>query len=350
MVTPGIETEVGDLRIFADHQSIPQGATGQGVGATETSVSATYTVPVAADGTASAKFVAGNKAGSYVVRVKSPLSQTGSEAHFTTTALKPDAVAILKDTLDMADLAPAYAVPASAATVFYSVGVDSAGQKIGPMKCNWSVSGTGNPSIRGDGTLSPVSNARASTFQALKAGLMKIGANPPISGVHTGSADLFITRLYVSVQNTFNPAAPVDDSPRFVPGMYLDGTNVALDVMKTTGQFISLHLLTGGAKGKATFTVDSTNYPGIAMNYPLNGDLTEDMQFTNGQQSITVDFNASTGDTWTTLLIRDFGASGTVHVSMQSGKTTYALAGLKLPIDTDNNGCPTQVGQLGRQR
>lgn len=168
---------------------------------------------------------------------------------------------------------------------------------------------------------------------------MKLAATSWIRGV-TGSSDLFITSLYVSVQNNFVPSAPVDDAPRFVPGMNLDGTSVALNVMETTGQLISLHLITGGARGKATFTVDSTNYPGIAMNYPLNGNLTEDMQFSNGQQSTTVNFNTSSGDTSIPLLIRDFGASGTIRVSLQSGKKTYALKPLNLPLDADGNGLP----------
>jgi len=320
--------------------SVPSNATGQGVGATETGIAQSFSAPVASDGTAAATMVAGSVAGPYVVRVKSPMSLTGSEARFTTTALKPDDVGILKDTPDMADFASSYAVSATDPSTFYSVGLDATGQKIGPMKCNWSASASGNASTRGDGVLAPSSRIASTTFQPRKTGLMKLTASPVLSKVRAGSADLFITGLFVSVQNTFNPASPVDDSARFVPGMYLDGTSVALDVMETTGQFISLHIPTGGSKGKATFTVDSTNYPGIAMNYPLSGDATEDMQFTNGQQSITVDFAPSTGDTWTTLLVRDFGASGTIRVSIKSGKTTYALKPLKLPVDADGNGLP----------
>lgn len=322
--------------------SVPPGATGYSVSGSG----------VAADGTATAVMVVGDKAGPYVVRVtgNGPGATSISEAIFTTTAVIPTKVAIVKDTADLADLAPAYAVSSSDRTTFYSIGLDEAGQKIGPMKCTWFTSAKGKPATKGQGAiLPPVEGVPFCRFEPTKPGKLNLNATSALKGVSDGVADLFVTSLYVSVQNMFDPDAPVDDSAKFVPGMYLDGTNVALDVMETTGQFISLHLVTGDAKGKATFTVDSTNYPGIAMNYPLNGDATEDMQFVNGQQSMTVDFNTTTGDTWTTLLIRDFGASGTVKVSIQSGKTTYALKPLRLPVDGDGNGLPDAGWRVGAE-
>lgn len=329
--------------------SVPAGAIGHGVGASIAATSATYSVPVGNDGTASAIIVAGSLPGPYVVRVKSPLSATGTEAKFTTTAIKPVSVVVLKDTTNLSERAYTYVASGTEPALFHAVALDAVGAKIGPIRCAWSTSATGNPSTRGAGSLNPSAGTAATTFQPTKVGKLKLTATPGIKGVSSGVAELFLTSLYVSVQNDFVPANPVDDSPRFVPGMYLDGTNVALDVMKSTGQFISLHVLTGGVKGKATFTVDSTNYPGIAMNYPLDGDSTEDMMFTNGQQSITVDLDANTGDTWTTLLVRDYGASGTIRVAIESGKQAYTLAG-RLPVDADGNGLPdagwTAIGHV----
>jgi hypothetical protein len=320
----------------------PDGARGYGVGADVDSVGGSYSAVVGADGIAEAMIVVGDVAGDYVVRVQSPYSLTGTEAVFTITALRPEKVAILKDSSDMADLAPAYAVSAAGQTPFYAVGLDAAGAKIGPMKCTWSTSAKGSPSSRGEGSVAPVQDVRETAFSPLRPGKITLKAASKLKGITAGSADLFVTKLYLSVDNNFSVAAPVDDSPRFVPGMYLDGSNVALDVMKETGQFVSLHLVTGGAKGHATFSIESpTKYPGIAMNYPLaDAATTADMMFANGQQSISVNFNPKTGDTWTTLLVQDYGAAGTIKVTMQSGKTSYELAALRLPIDVDANGLP----------
>jgi hypothetical protein len=314
--------------------TVPAGATGQGVGANENSVAQTYSAPVAADGTASAKFVAGNTAGAYVVRVKSPMSLTGSQALFTATAEKPDSVTVLKDSMDMADKASTYAVAADRATPFFAVGLDKAGQKIGPLKCAWSLKASGSGATRGDGTVSPAANVASTSFTPSRAGQIAISAKSPIKGVSDGKADLFVTSLYVSVDNTFSIASPVDQSAQFVPGSYLDGSYVALDLMQQTGQFISLHVVTGaGAKGTVTFSVDPSRFPGIAMNFPITGaDTSADMQFTNNQTTISAPF-AANGDTWTTLLVKDYGAIGTISVKIAAGKNTYTLAPRRLPVD-----------------
>ena len=321
--------------------SIPAGATGYGVGATESSVSQTFSAPVGADGIAEAVLVAGNKAGPYVVRVKSPLTRTGAEARFTTTALQPDTVAILKDSTEMADLAPSYAVSASAVTKFHAVGVDAAGAKIGPMKCTWSVSASGNGSTRGDGTLSPISAARSVLFQPAKAGSMKLAANPVLGRVHNSSAELFITGLYLSVA-AFDTANPVDDLPSFVPGSNRDGSSVSLDGMP---QRVTLHVLTGGSsRGFVTFQLEDVSaYPGMAMNWPINNpDTAPDLVLENaGQQasSLRVPFSGS-GNTSVSLLVRDYAAKGRVRVTIESGKNTYSLASVALPSDANGNTLP----------
>ncbi|MEO8381739.1 MAG: hypothetical protein ABI779_18905 [Acidobacteriota bacterium] len=344
--TPGFD--LSTLNAVFEVTSAPKGASGYGIGADDSAVSpTTYSARANGDGVASVTLLLGDTGGAYVVQVKGLGSTTGQVVTFTGTGVKPDKVAVLKDTMDVADLSPAFAVPATQPTTFYAIGLDGAGQKIGPMKCGWTVSASGSPATRGDGTLAPVVATKSATFTPTKPGQLMLVANTPLKGVKSGSVGLFISSLYVSVENSFTPSAPVDEAPRFLPGMYLDGSNVALNVMEATGQFISLHLLTGGAKGKATFTVDSTNYPGIAMNSPLSGDLTEDMLFTNGQQSVTMNFDPSTGDTWTSLLVRDYGASGTILVSIQSGKTTYALKPLRLPFDADGNGLPDEPWKIG---
>jgi len=322
--------------------AVPSAAEGYGVGATETTASSSYFLPVAADGTASAVMVAGDLPGAYVVRVQSPLSLTGSEAVFTTTGVKPASVAILKDTPDLADLAPAYAVPATEPTTFYSVGLDAAGQKIGPMKTGWITSSSGSPATRGTGTIAPAVAARTATFSPSKAGKLKLVAKTSIKGVSSGAADLFLTSLYVSV-GAFDPVNPVDDLPRFVPGSRLDGSSVEPDAMP---QSVTLHLLTGeSSKGSVTFSLTGVSaYPGIAMNHPIaTPQTTPDLAIRDGSgspvQTATVKFGG-TGDTSVQLLVLDYAAHGSLRVTVTSGKTVYTLPAVKMPLDLNGNGIP----------
>lgn len=253
--------------------SVPLNASGHGLDATDPGqASMSYAVPVAADGTASAVLTVGDREGSYVVRVASPLSLTGTEARFTVTAVESNSVAIVKDSTSLTDAAPSYAVSATHPTMFHAIGLDAAGQKIGPMKCEWTVMVNGNPSTRGSGTIVPVAISRSATFTPNGAGKLTISANPPVSGIRTASAELFITRLYVSV-GAFDPVNPLDELDLFVPGSLIDGTSVAVLQMP---QRVMLHVLTGGSsRGFVTFQLDNVSaYPGIAMNWPPNNPAT----------------------------------------------------------------------------
>jgi hypothetical protein len=304
------------------------------VGANENSVAQTYAAPVSADGTASARFVAGNNAGAYVVRVKSPMSLTGSQALFTTTAQKPDSVAILKDSTDIADKASSYAVAVDNPTPFFAVGLDRAGRKLGRVKCDWSLTSSGNPATRGDGTVAPIAGASSTSFSPSQVGKITISAKPSvINGGTTGRADLYVTSLYVDLDDSFSISAPVDQKQKFVPGVTAAGSDVPLATMTGAGQAVKLHLLTGpGAKGQVAFSVNASNFPGVAMNYPINNpDNGPDMTFGSGI-STTVPF-ASNGDTVATLRVRDYGAIGAITVKVTAGKSSYTLTPLRLPVD-----------------
>jgi hypothetical protein len=330
--------------------TVPAGATGQGLGANETSVAQTYSVPVAADGTASARFVAGNTAGAYVVRVKSPMSLTGSQALFTTTAQKPDSVAILKDSADIADKASTYAVAADSPTAFFAVGLDKAGQKIGPLKCAWSLKASGNGATRGDGTVSPAAGVASTSFTPNRVGQIALSAKSAIKGVSAANADLYITSLYVDLDNSFSANSPVDQKDRFIPGVTASGSDLPLATMTGSGQIVKLHLLTGpGAKGQVSFSVDTSHFPGVAMNYPIqNPGLGADMTFGTGTTT-TLPF-AGNGDTVATLSVHDYGAIGTFSIKVTAGKNTYTLKPLRLPVDNGfglpSAGWPTAAGHI----
>jgi len=320
----------------------PSRAKGYAVGADENATSATYTVKTDPGGFARATVILGDKEGEYQITASTPVSTTPTPAMFTVLAKKPDSVVILKDTTDLADRADSYAVPSDQPTQLFAVGLDKAGQKIGPVKSVWSTAASGPGASRGNGSVNPAIATSSTMFTPSHVGQLAVTANPAISGVNTAKADLYITALYVSVDNTFSISDPVDQRDKFVPGEYLDGTDVPLSLMEQTGQFISLHVLTGpGAKGKVTFAVDPdkvSHFPGIAMNYPIqNPSTAADMAMVdsaaNTPAATTVVPFAPDGDTWATLLVRDYGARGAINVTITAGKKTYTLKPVQLPTD-----------------
>jgi hypothetical protein len=323
--------------------TVPQGAAGHGVGPTDAAIGQTYTAPIDADGIASATIVVGDLAGPYVVRVQSPQSVTGSTAVFTTTAVRPDRVAIIKDTAEMSDLAATYAVSLTEPTTFHAVGLDAGGAKIGPVRCTWTANAKGNPSTRGEGTLTPVTNTRTTTFKPTRVGRLTLNAASSMKGVAAGAADLFITKLYIDVDGLFDAAAPVDEYQQFTPGSTLTGSSVPLATIRA-GQRIALHVLTGeSSRGKVTFTLsDVSSYAGVAMNSPIAAaSAAPDLALRNAAgtavQTITVPFS-KTGDTAATLLALDYAAHGKLRVTIESGRTVYQLATLTLPSDGNDNG------------
>lgn len=322
--------------------SVPAAAAGQGVGGNDTVIAQTYAVPVTANGLASAVMVVGNLAGAYVVRVKSPLSVTGSEAKFTTTAVPPAAIVVLKDTTSVAERAESYVTSSTESTLFHAVGVDPAGAKVGPMKCTWSASSTGNPATRGTGTLNPSAATAATTFRPTKAGKLTLTATSPTKGVDAGVVDLLLTSLYLSI-GPFDPANPVDERPKFLPGSKVGGASLDPVAMP---QNLGLHVLTGEKnKGSVTFTLsDVSRYPGIAMNYPITSPAnTPDFALRDPAgkqtQTVTIPFSGS-AYTSVTLLALDYGARARLAVSITSGKTTYQLKTITLPQDANANGIP----------
>lgn len=328
--------------------SVPAHASGYGIGASETSISTTsYSAAVDSSGVASAVLVLGDKEGQYVVQVKSPLSITGNAATFTETAVKPDSVVILKDSPDLADRAPTYAVSSAQSTDFYAIGLDANGASLGRVKSNWSVSSGGNPATRGSGNVSPSASSGTTTFTPSAVGQLTLKANPNIAGVNTASADLFITAVYVDIDGQFlSLPTPVDQLPDLIPGSIRDGSSVPISVMQTTGQTITIYVLTGSSsRGHIDFSLANVSqYPGIAMNWPIDSnDNSFDMDFgSGGLQTISVDFSGTDSAPYTpvTLHIRDYAAHGTVKIQITSGKKTYTVPDLKLPIDKNNNGIP----------
>lgn len=338
--SPDPSYNVAGTNVTFEIVTTPSNASGQGVGPDHHSVGQTYSVAADATGVARATLVLGNKEGDYAIRVKSPLSLTGATADFTATALKPSSVVILKDAPDETDKAPSYAVSATEPTPFFVAGLDAGGAKIGPIRSNWSLSAGGNPKTRGAGSVGPADDAIATTLTPTKVGHLVISANPLISGVSTAKADLFLTGLYVDIDGGFQLDAPEDETMSFVPGALPGGNSVAPTVMSASGQTVDLHVLTGpNSKGSVTFTIPDTvsRWPGIAMNYPLEStDDSADMSFAGGASSITVPF-AVTGDTFVPLTVRDYAASGTIEISIKSGKQTYTVESRQLPKDANAN-------------
>jgi hypothetical protein len=311
--------------------SSPPKATGAAVGADEKATSTSYSAIADANGIASTTLVFGDTEGTYTVQASTALGQT--KVSFSETGQKPDSVAILKDSTAFADKADSYATAADKPTPFYAVGVKN-GQKLGPIKVNWSLASSGSGATRGDGGVSPTSDQSSTSFTPSHVGQIALSAKPSnLKGVSAGKADLYVTSLYVDIDNSFSSSSPVDQKDKFVPGVTADGNDIPLTTMAGSGQTVKLHVVTGpGAKGQVAFSVNGSSFPGVAMNYPVdNPDTGPDVTFGSGT-STTVPF-AGDGDTFATLNVRDYGAIGTITVTVTAGKNTYTLTPLRMPVD-----------------
>ena len=146
--------------------------------------------------------------------------------------------------------------------------------------------------------------------------------------------------VFIDVDGSFDPLNPVDDLPQFVPGSRINGSSIPFNEMP---QELSVHVLTPiGQRGDIQFELTDVSYwPGMAMNFPLNStDTSADMDFGSGILTRKVKINAKTGVTTVPMYVRDYGALGTLKVTVPNGnKTTYTTT-KRLPRDANGNGLP----------
>jgi hypothetical protein len=156
-------------------------------------------------------------------------------------------------------------------------------------------------------------------------------------------------RLFLDVDNNFNPANPQSDLDDYVPGSNLDGTSVPLPSSGTTLQTLTLiaaYVLPNGTLAKPAdffqpndgtpnvdFSLTNTSkFTGIAMNYETSTGF--DFYWPNGVNP----FNKPYGTDNTvriSLECRDYG--GFTAVKADSGPDT---ATLRIPKDDNGNWLP----------
>ena len=325
----------------------PPNATEASVGEDESATALTYRTHADAEGLARAILVLGSREGTYEVEAISPLSATNVPATFTATATKPDHVRIVTE-IDGEEVGrSSYVVTPWESARFRAVGYTPAGFRIGPMKTAWSASGSG-PS-GGQASLDPSTNRSETTFTPVSPGIVKLSANPSVSGINTARAEVLIGGVFLDANGSFTPDTPRDDLPRWVPGSTLSGASMMLPSdMADPIQMVKLHVLNGrNRRGSVTFRLtEVSNYPGIAMNYPIeNPQLGPDLDFgpeADGtcadRQCITVPF-ADSGDTSATLYVRDYAARGKLNARITVGQDTYEQV-IRLPRDDNQNLLP----------
>lgn len=156
--------------------------------------------------------------------------------------------------------------------------------------------------------------------------------------------------VYVDVDGAFDPANPVDDYGKFIPGSDLNGINVSPATMLATGQRINLHVISAAdLPGNITCLIDSatvSRLPGIAMNYPADNsaktlaDLSLSSDTDSEVLSISVPINSS-GDTIIPLYVRDYAAYGKLTVRYDNGSShTMLIKQRELPKSTAANRIP----------
>lgn len=143
--------------------------------------------------------------------------------------------------------------------------------------------------------------------------------------------------VYVDIDGSFSESNPQDQLPDLIPGSNRDGSSVAPLSMP---QLINVHVLAGSkSTGSVSLSLENVSqYPGIAMNYPLSStDTSNDIDFNPGATA-TRTIPKGKGAHWMTvpLAIRDYAANGTLKVTIPYGKKSYTVSVL-IPADKNGN-------------
>lgn len=328
--------------------SLPKGASGAAIGADESSTALTYTAEADAQGHAAATFVFGSKEGTYAVEATSPLSNTNVPAQFTISARAPASVRIARRDEGMFDdqyQNPYLVLPLQGAR-FRAIAYDSAGARIGPIRSDWKTTVPKNETDPGSATLSPSVKSSFARLEPTAFGTLTLEAapNPKVTGVSAATAPVKIsTSVFVDVDGNFNASQPSDDRDWFVPGTASDRTT-SVPVPASGSPLQVVRLLVphpSSAQGKIDLKIlESTAYPGIAMNWPPQSQATNsaDIYFQDDSQQPTqllmgVPFHSS-GLTAVNLYVNDYGAWARIEVRITDAKTAYPPILLTVP-DTD---------------
>ncbi len=179
------------------------------------------------------------------------------------------------------------------------------------------------------------------------------GALPSGRSYTTTSMTVFVyaQNIYITVEGTFDPRNPQDQSPQFVPGSALSGMDLDL---RTTPQMIQVNILAGhGSRGTFDVRVNSSRYPGTAMNFPPGStDTTPDIDFGGGLTELTgvaIPGGRSPKVVRLPLYVHDYGGWASIAVTMPYRKTTFTTR-LRVPADKDGNGLPDAGWRVGPSR
>lgn len=154
------------------------------------------------------------------------------------------------------------------------------------------------------------------------------------------SVFVYAQAIYLNY-GSFDPKNPVDDAPKFIPGVDVNGNAIDL---RNGPQTINLNILVGrGSSGTFNVHLDTTSYPGIAMNYPINNpDTDPDADFGSkqiDQNNVAIPKGGAPKFVTFPLQIHDYGASFSVEATIPYKKGTYTSK-RRFPLDDDNNGLP----------
>jgi hypothetical protein len=147
--------------------------------------------------------------------------------------------------------------------------------------------------------------------------------------------------LFLDVNANFNPAAPVDDSPQFVPGSDLGGSSIPVQQMPQALAVYAAYVDAGGyivaplSASQASFELSNVSaFKGMAMNVsnpPGRNDDAPDFETT----SPTVVSFDSNNVARVNLSCWDYGGWALVAVNHSGSR-----AELHLPVDLNGNGLP----------
>lgn len=340
------EAPAPSQQVLFEFVSQPPNAAGAAIGGAESATSPTYTVTSDSAGEVTATVVLGNKEGDYTIKASLPNSPGGASAEFVITAKKPDRIRIVQDSPYLSMAKDSYVVSLLHQPNYFAIGVDTNGVAIGRVRCNWAIAASGPAA--GGASVDPAERTGQTAMHPSAIGKVKLSANPALTGVGTAKVDVLIGGVFLDVDGNLTSANVHDDLPRFVPGSKLTGESLPLPTSADEAiQTVKLHVLNGRSRGSVTFTLtDVSNYPGLTMNHPIDNPTTAfDFDFGPAADPscaeslcVTVPFSDS-GDTSTTLYVRDYAARGKVTARITIGQDTY-LQEIRLPEDKTANLLP----------
>lgn len=329
----------------------PSGSSPAVLGTGGNFVGQSLTVNTDATGLATVEIMLGDGGGVYTIEATNPDTTTGDSAVFSVTGIEPTSIVIAKIQSGFPSVNTQYTVALGVPETFQAFGQDASGTRLPMPETQFSTATPKGSKDPASLSLQSDSDSSKVEVEAMTLGTANLVASPPVGkyqALKEAIVSISVGAVYLDADGNFDPASPTDDRDWWRPG--------SLDVTRSVAppnegnwaaplQQVWIHVPAKAPKGtkspKVTFTlVGTSNYRGVAMNWPPENVATDDFDlwFDLGGarvQSLAVDIDPD-GMTSVPLFVGDYAAKATMTV-MVDGSSGSIL--VPLP-KTGSDGMP----------